>query len=214
MVTLLGESCLVAGLFRTWTDGEDDLEKVRKIQAGYQLMPLHEYTGEASPPAAPSVGWIPFASGDENTIEAFKYVNLMLSFILPHELDKPMLDDMARLGIEAGAAWDTSTFFKETKKAIEQGIADALVTLDVYRPQAKSGDLFNTRALLKTNYTARALGVLVWIFGNYATQAVYLSFTCDTTAGALVTASAQSQGRKSEPQKPSSFKLFIRCSPL
>ena len=185
-----GESYFLGGLFRTGADGQDDLEPVRKIQAGYQLIPLHEYTGQAAPPAVEPIEWIPFVVGEENTIEAFKYVNFLLSFILPHELDKPMFENLARLGIKAGATWDTSKFSKETRKAMKEGIADALVMLNAYRPQAKSGDLFNTREELHTDYTARALGVMIGIFGNYASQAVYLSFTRDTDGNPVNTADA------------------------
>jgi len=185
-----GESYFLGGLFRTGADGQDDLDNVQKIQAGYRLMPLHEYTGQAAPAVAEPINWIPFVSGDENKIEAFKYVNFLLPFILPHELDKQALENMSRLGIEAGAIWDTSKLSEETKEAMEQGISDALATLDAYRPQAKSGDLFNTREALKTDYTARALGVMIGIFGNYASQAVYLSFTRDTDGNPINTANS------------------------
>ncbi len=83
------ESRFAGGLFRTGADGPDDLPAVEAIQSGYKLIPLHEYRGQPTPPAAERIGWIPFVSGDETTIEVFKYVNFMLTYTIPNELDKP-----------------------------------------------------------------------------------------------------------------------------
>ncbi|MDL2208207.1 DUF1214 domain-containing protein [Parabacteroides sp. OttesenSCG-928-O15] len=185
---ILGESYFIGILTRTGAEGPEDLENVQKIQAGYQLMPLHAYQGKAAPKEAAPIDWIPFVAGEENSIEAFRYVNFMLQYILPNELDKAALDNMAKLGIKAGMPWDTSKFTKEAKEAMTAGIADAIHTLNT--TQARSGDLFNTREALKTNYIFRALGVQVGIFGNYATQAVYLSINKDADGNPVNTATS------------------------
>ena len=185
-----GESRFLGTLTRTGADGPGDLANMEAIQAGYRLMPLHEYLGEPAPPAAREIDWIPFIPGEEATIEAFKYVNFLLPYIIPHESDKQILADMAKLGMAPGAVWDTSKFSRETKEAMEKGIADALAALDAYRPQAKSGDLFNTREVLKTDYTARMFGVMIGIFGNYASQAVYLALNEDSDGNQVNTADA------------------------
>ena len=160
------------------------------LQSGYKLIPLHEYLGRPAPPAAETIEWIPFVSGDETTIEAFKYVNFMLTYTIPNELDKPALEEMARLGIAAGETWDTSKFSPTVKEAIKAGISDALKSLAAYMPTAKSANLFNTREIMGTDYTARALGVQVGIFGNYASQALYFGLNTDADGNEIDTSAA------------------------
>ena len=184
------ESRFAGGLFRTGADGPDDLPAVEAVQAGYKVMPLHEYLGQPAPPAVESIEWIPFVSGDEATIEAFKYVNFMLPYTIPNEMDKPALEKMAQLGIAAGESWDTSKFSPAVKEAIKAGISDAMKSLGAYMSTAKSADLFNTREIMGTDYIARALGVQVGIFGNYASQAVYFGLNTDADGNEIDTSAA------------------------
>ncbi len=185
-----GDSYFLGTLTRTGADGPNDLVNVQKVQAGYKLMPLHEYLKQAAPEAAKSVDWIPFATGDEKTINAFKYVNFTLPFTIPNAMDKPALDSMALLGIAPGMPWDTIKFTVATKKAIKAGLADAMKELAAYQAKAKSGELFNTREALKTNYIARTFGVIEGIFGNYASQATYIAWHTDTDGNQINTANA------------------------
>lgn len=185
-----GESRIAGMIARTGADGPDDLASVRAIQSQYRIMPLHEYTGSPAPAAPAEVDWIPFVTGDEHTIEAFKYMNFALQFVIPNELDRPALDSMALLGIVPGMPWDTTKFTDATKEALRAGIADARRTVDTYRPRARSGDLFNTRAVMGTKYLERMLGVQIGIFGNYASQAVYLGMNKDSDGNTVNTALA------------------------
>ncbi|MDR2919842.1 MAG: DUF1254 domain-containing protein [Tannerella sp.] len=185
-----GESQFVGVLARTGANSPEDLPNVQKIQAGYKLMPLHEYLNQPAPEVAKKIDWIPFVNGDENTIAAFKYVNFALPFTLPDAQDKPALDSMAVLGITPGMPWDTTTFTNATKAAIRAGIADAEKQFASYRLHAKSGNLFNTRKAIKTDYMARTFGVLEGIFGNYASQATYISWHEDSDGNPINTANA------------------------
>ncbi len=187
---ICGESYFVGTLTRTGADGPHDLANMQKIQAGYKLMPLHEYLKQPAPKAAKEIDWIPFVPGDEKTINAFKYVNFTLPFTIPNELDKPALDSMAILGIAPGMPWDTTKFTNATKEAIKAGIAKAMKELMEYQPKAKSGNLFNTRAAMGTDYMARMLGVVEGIFGNYASQATYFAWHKDADGNQINTANA------------------------
>ncbi len=187
-----GESYFLGTLTRTGADGPEDLANMQKVQAGYQLIPLHEYIKQPAPGegAAKKTDWIPFVPGDEKTINAFKYVNFTLPFTIPNAMDKPALDSMAILGIAPGLPWDTTKFTVATKEAIKAGIAEAMKELIAFQPKAKSGDLFSTREALKANYMARMIGVVEGIFGNYASQATYLAWHKDTDGNQINTADA------------------------
>ncbi len=185
-----GESYFLGTLTRTGADGPEDIANVQKIQAGYKLMPLHEYLNQPAPKAAEKIEWLPFVKGDENGIAAFKYVNFTLPFTIPNAMDKPALDSMALLGIAAGMPWDTTKFTPATKAAIKAGIADAKKRLAAYQLKAKSGNLFNTREVIKTDYMARTFGVVEGIFGNYASQATYFAWHKDTDGNQINTAGA------------------------
>ncbi len=185
-----GESQFLGTLTRTGANGPDDLAAMQKVQAGYELMPLHEYLGQPDAEVAPLIEWLPFVKGDEQTIAAFKYVNFTLPFTLPNPMDKPALDSLAVLGIAPGATWDTTTFSDATKEALRAGIADAQKEIAAYQAHAKSGNLFNTREALKTDYMARTFGVVEGIFGNYASQAVYIAWHKDSDGNPVNTADA------------------------
>ncbi len=186
-----GESYFLGTLTRTGADGPEDLANVQKVQAGYQLMPLHEYLNQPAPQAAKNINWTPFVPGDEKTIVAFKYVNFALPLTIPNESDKPVLDSMAVLGIAPGMLWDTAKFTPAVKNAIKAGIADAMKKLLAYEAKITAGgQLFNTREALKTDYMDRTLGVYAGIFGNYASQAAYLAWHKDTDGNPINTANA------------------------
>ncbi len=185
-----GESYFLGTLTRTGADGPEDLQNVQKIQAGYKLMPLHEYLNQPAPKAAKSIDWLPFVNGEEATIAAFKYVNFALPLTIPNEIDKPALDSMAVLGIVPGAVWDTTKFSDATKAAIRAGIADAKKQLVALQGKVTSGDLFNIRDVIKTNYLYRMMGVFEGIFGNYASQASYIAWHKDSNGNAINTANA------------------------
>ncbi len=183
-----GESRLVGTLTRTGANGPDDLPAMRKVQAGYKLMPLHQYLESPAPKPAEKIDWIPFVKGDEHTIAAFKYVNFALPFTVPDKVDRPALDSMAVLGIAPGMKWDTTAMSDATKAALRAGIADAIKEVAVYQLHAQSGVIFNTRAKLQTDYIARMFGVVEGIFGNYASQATYIAWHKDADGNPINTA--------------------------
>nr|WP_198999510.1 DUF1254 domain-containing protein [Flavobacterium sp. ASV13] len=170
-----GESTILGTLTRTGAFGEADLVNVRKIQRQYKLIPLHEYLKKEAPAKKASpIKWIPMKRGDELEADVFKYVNFILPYTIPNDKDKAVNDKLAKLGIGAGKTWDSSKFTPEEKAAVEGGIKDAIKELMAYRETLTFYNrCFGIREQLKDNYTARALGVILGIFGNQSEQAVY-----------------------------------------
>lgn len=183
-----GESFFLGCITRTGVGGPEDMPNVKAIQNQYQLIPLSAYLHQRAPAPAERVNWLPFNDADIKTINAFKYVNFILPFTVPHEMDKPALEEMARLGITPGAAWDTAQLDEATRTAMRQGIADAFEEMAALQKKVKSGaELFNTRERMGADYDKRMLGVQEGIFGNFATQAVYMTWHNDADGHPLNT---------------------------
>lgn len=182
------ETLFAGTLSRVGASGPEDLPQVKAVQAGFKLMPLHSYLQQPAPEAAPPVKWIPYVTGEEKTPEAFKYVNQMLAYTVPDARDKAVLEGMAKLGIAAGKPWDTATLSAASREAMQAGINDALKAMTAHMKNVKSGNLFNTREKMQTNYMDRMLGVYVGIFGNYSSQAAYFAWHKDADGQQINTA--------------------------
>ena len=76
------ETQLVNVVGRTQLFNPDDLDNVKKIQAGYKLRPLSEYLGKPAPPPAPEVKWIkPMVPAEQSkSLEFFNQLAFLLQF--------------------------------------------------------------------------------------------------------------------------------------
>ncbi len=181
-----GESQFMGTLTRTGVNGEADVPKMVAIQKGYKLQPLSKYLGKESPTAATAIEWPVWDESKLQTTDFFSYANFMLGYTLPNAKDKPMLNNAAKLGIEAGKEWDISKMDANILKAIEEGIKDGYDAIQKQVAQTKNGiKLFNTSEKMGTDYINRAAGLVIGQFGNYATQAMYPAYQIDSEGNPL-----------------------------
>jgi len=171
-----GDSEFLGSLTRTQLLDPKDLPNVKKIQKEYKLQPLSGYLGKPAPKAAPAIEWKPWKKGAEKTDEFWAYVNFLLPFTTPNPQDKPVLDNMTKIGLGAGAAKPSA----EIQAAMQQGMQDALAELK----KASEGSVdpalfFRSRKDTNKDYFNRALGVNVGIFGNVKKVSVYFSVPKD-----------------------------------
>jgi hypothetical protein len=176
-----GESSILGTLTRTQVMGSDkELSRVKEIQQGYKLQPLSTYLGTAAPARAPAIRWPAWTEGDETHEAYWSYVNLLLPLTTPHPADKAMYDKLASIGLKAGARWAPDKLDPSMRKALQQGLDDARAELKkLSEGKFDITKFFGTRAKIGTDYTNRALGVYVGIFGNVPQQAIYLSMLAD-----------------------------------
>ncbi len=80
------ETEFVLVLYRTQLFAPDDIENVKKIQAGYKVQPLSQFLGKPAPPPAPPVDFLkPISAGQERTsLEFFNVLNFVLQFCPTH----------------------------------------------------------------------------------------------------------------------------------
>ena len=171
--------------YRTQLFGPDDIENVKKVQAGYRVQPLSAYLGQPAA-NAPAIDFIkPLTVAQEcSSLEIFQVLNFILQFCPTHPSETALMERFARLGIGAGRRFDASALSPELRGAIEAGIADAwqdyaALGKRIEALEVTSGDVVGSREHLKNNYLYRMRGVAAGIYGNAREEAMYPVFYVD-----------------------------------
>jgi hypothetical protein len=182
------ETALAFPAYRTQLFNSDDIDNVKKIQAGYKVQTLSTFLGQPAPEAAPAVDFIkPLTPAEEKTsLEFFHILNFVLQFCPTVSSEKALMARFAKLGVGAGKSFDPNKLSPETKMAIEQGMADAWVALADFKKELEAGkvsagDAFGTRAYLKGNYLYRMGAAVLGIYGNSKQEAMYPAYYVDAT---------------------------------
>jgi hypothetical protein len=180
------ETELILAAYRTQLFNPDDLDNVKKIQAGYKAEPLSKFLGQPAPEAAPVIDFIkPLAPAEEKTSPAFfNILNFVLQFCPTDPSETELMTRFAKIGVGAGKTSDASTLSPEIKTAIEGGMADAWADLEALRKrvdagEVTSGDMFGTREYLKNNYLYRMGAAVLGIYGNSKQEAMYPVYAVD-----------------------------------
>ncbi|MEP0321294.1 DUF1254 domain-containing protein [Bauldia litoralis] len=169
--------------YRTQVFGPSDLDNVKGIQAKYSVETLSEHTNTEAPTPAPAVDWPKFDAEKAKT-DPFSYLAFVLQFAPPigaAEVEKPLREKFAKIGIEAGKPFPSIELSDEVKAAIASGMKAG-----AEKAQAKKSDvgkvvngwqvsrgLFGNRAMLKDDYLLRAAAALVGLYGNDSAEAFY-----------------------------------------
>jgi hypothetical protein len=179
------ETSLLSIVGRTQLFNPADLDKVKAIQSGYKVQPLSMFEETPPPPAAPAVDWItPIPPTEErSSLAFFSELAFLLQFAEPpHPSEVALRERFARLGIEPGKPFDTSSLSASTQAAIKEGMADGQKLIDEKRASLHGNTslLFGDRAFLKNDYVARATGTQVGIGANSRDEALYPILDHDT----------------------------------
>jgi hypothetical protein len=180
------ETEFVLGAYRTQLFNPDDLDNVKKVQAGYKAEPLSAFLGQAAPPAAPEIDFIePLTVTDEKaSLEFFNVLNFILQFCPTNPSEQELMARFAKIGVGSGQTFDASALSPDLKTAIGQGMADAWADLanlqkEIEARKVTSGDLFGTREYLKNNYLYRMAAAALGIYGNSKQEAMYPIYAVD-----------------------------------
>lgn len=187
------ETQLAFVLFRTQLFNPKDIDKVKKIQAGYKAQPLSSFLKTTPPPPAPTIDFIaPLTPEQQKTSpEFFRVLNFLLQFAptVPSETD--LRARFAKIGVGAGKPFDPAQLPPETLKAIESGMAAAwkdfndnkVANLDTGKDS--SADYFGTRDHLQGNYLRRMSAAVLGIYGNSKDEALYPIYFTDANGAKL-----------------------------
>src|SRR5213596_1268262 len=178
------ETEFVFAVYRTQLFKPDDIDNVKKVQAGYKAQTLSAFLGQPAPKAAPAIDFIkPLTPAEEKTsLEFFNILNFVLQFCPTNPSETELMARFAKIGVGAGKTMDVSK--PEMKKAIEQGMAEAWAAFgglekEFAAGKITSGDVFGSRAFLKNNYLYRMGAAVLGIYGNSKQEAMYPFYAVD-----------------------------------
>lgn len=174
-------------LGRTQTNGSSDYDYVHSIQAGYQLGLLSRYP-QMQPPlnlfqlaAVRDRGGVrpPAQVEKMSAVEFFSRFAVLLKTNPVHPEDAPMMQQIAKLGIQAGKSFEPETLGAERRKALEQGAQAASALLSGWAKNVPTGKTGWSRpgkvGQYGTDYKARAITAYYLLGGVPREDAVYLS---------------------------------------
>ncbi|TPG67763.1 DUF1254 domain-containing protein [Pseudomonas arsenicoxydans] len=179
------ETDLTLAIYRTQLFNPGDIEKVKKVQAGYKVQTLSAFLGSTPAKAAPPIDFVKPLSHEEQktSLQLFSIMNFLLQFCPTDPSEKELMARFAKIGIGAGKDFDPAKLSPEMKTAIEQGMADAW---DAFAGGVKqlnegtltSGDILGSREAMKNNYLNRMLGT-IGIYGASRQEAIYPFYRVD-----------------------------------
>ena len=146
------------------------------------------FLGVPPPAAAPAVDFIkPLTAEQERTsLQFFDVLNFILQFCPTDPSEKALMARFATIGVGAHKPFDANTLSPETRKAFEDGMADAWAAFNAYKKtqldtgKKTSADGFGTRAALNNDYMSRMASAVLGIYGNSKDEALYPVYFVDS----------------------------------
>ena len=181
------ETDLVLAAYRTQLFHPDDIENVKKVQAGYKVQPLSAFLGTPAPAAGAAVEFMPPLSIDDQKTypEFFNVLNFVLEFGPTHPSETELMARFAKIGVGAGKRINIEELSPEMKQALAAGMADAWDEFNSFDKthlrtnKVASGDLFGTREFLQNNYLYRFVAAVIGLYGNSKEEAMYPFYRAD-----------------------------------
>lgn len=180
------ETELLLAVYRTQLFDPEELENVKKVQAGYKVEPLSAFLGQAAPPAAEPIQFrMPLTPAAQKTsLEMLNLLSFLLQFCPTHPSETELMARFAKIGAGAGQTIDIDKLSPDLRSALEQGVADAWADLAALKKridsaEVTSGQLFGTREHLQNNYLYRMAAAILGIFGNSKDEAMYPVYSTD-----------------------------------
>jgi hypothetical protein len=170
-------------LYRTQLFKPDDIDNLKKVQAGYSVQTLSRFLGEPAPKAPPKIDFLtPLPPDQERTSpEFFSVLNFVLRFCPVHPSEKELRARFTRFGIGAAGSVRATTLTPEIRKAVEDGMADANKEFAAFKAKEVDtgkvlGKTFGTREYLNNNYLYRMASAALGIYGNSKEEAIYPAY--------------------------------------
>jgi hypothetical protein len=168
----------VAG-YRTQLFNADDLDNVKKVQAGYKVQTLSAFQNRPAPPAAPTIA---FPKIDKELVKTnfFDYLDFALQFAPAQENEKEIRAQLARIGVGPGKTMNFKDLpleqkgelalgMKEGERKVDEAVAKVGTGINGWRVSSLPGD----SAHYNGNWLDRAVAAKAGIYGNDAAEAMY-----------------------------------------
>ena len=132
------ETDFALAVYRTQLFNAADIDNVKAIQAKYEVKTLSAFLGEPAPAAAPAIDWPKIDKATEKK-DVLSYLPFLLQFAPatgPAEVEVPLREKFASIGIEAGKPFPTveltdadKAAMAEAGKAAEEAIKAKIETM-------------------------------------------------------------------------------------
>jgi hypothetical protein len=166
-------------IFRTQLFDSSDIDNVKKIQAGYKVRPLSAFLGQAAPPPPPLPAFPKFEK-DLLRTEFFEFLDFSLQFAPPLPEEMWIREQLARIGVGTGKAFDFKALsledkaeillgMTEGKRKVDEAVAAFGKNVNGWRVGSAQGD----PAFYHGDWMLRAVAAQAGIFGNDAVEAMY-----------------------------------------
>jgi hypothetical protein len=165
--------------YRTQLFNPDDLDNVKKVQAGYKVQTLSKYLKQPAPPAAPAINF-PKINKELVKTNFFEYLDFALQFAPAEANETEIRAQLARIGIGAGKKFDFKALspeqraqvglsMKEGEQKVDEAVASVGKAINGWRISSAPGD----SAHYNGDWLLRAVAAKAGIYGNDAVEAMY-----------------------------------------
>lgn len=181
------ETTLANIAFRTQLFNPDDIENVKKVQAGYKVQMLSSFLGQPTPAPTKADFIKPLTVVQQKgSLEFFHVLNNLLQFAPTHPTEVALKARVARIGLTGTKPFEVAKLSPEMKAAFEQGQADAWVDINAALKRWDAGQLtpaecYGTRAYLKNNYLNRTTAIVAAGNAQPKEEVVYAVVGSDTS---------------------------------
>jgi hypothetical protein len=168
----------VAG-YRTQLFNPNDLDNVKKVQAGYKVQTLSDYLKQ---PATIAAAGIDFPKIDKELVKKnfFEYLDFALQFAPVQENEKEERAQLARIGVGPGKTFSFKDLsledkleiglgMKEGDRKVDEAVANAGKAVNGWRVSGLPGD----SAHYNGDWLMRAAAAKAGIYGNDPAEATY-----------------------------------------
>lgn len=178
-------------IYRTQLFSPDDLDNVKKVQAGYKVQTLSAYLNQ---PATTAAAKIDFPKIDKELAKTnfFDYLDFALQFAPAQENEKEIRAQLASIGVGPGKTFNFKELpleqklevglgMKEGEKKVDEAVANAGKAINGWRVSS----LFGDSAFFNGDWLKRAAGAKGGIYGNDAAEAMYPARRTDSDGQTL-----------------------------
>jgi hypothetical protein len=173
-------------IFRTQLFNSDDLDNVRKVQAGYKAQTLSQYLKQPAPPPAPAIDFPKFSQELVKT-NFFEYLDFALQFAPAQANETEIRSRLARIGVGPGKTSSFHDLSPIDQAEIASGMAEgarkveaAVANLGKGINGWRVGSAFGDSAFFDGNWLLRAAAAKAGIYGNDAVEAMYPATRSDS----------------------------------
>jgi hypothetical protein len=165
--------------YRTQLFNPGDMPNVEKVQAGYKVQPLSVFLKQPTPPAAPTINFLPATTAGIKE-HFFEYLDAALQFVPPSPEATDVRAKLASIGVGPGKTFEFKDLSVEHKAAallamkggddkVAQFLATGIKSINGW----KIGSFMGNRDFYHGDWLMRAAAAKGGIYGNDAVEATY-----------------------------------------